>query len=248
MAEGAMFAAGNGRERAQALSKSLRANWHELASYLADLLPDLNVSHFSCVYPALSPAMAAALYPGPLSCLGVEEALMRVAQVTNASWKVHPEGVLSRASGHPDAVSNYYYSDVLVRGQKVSPGRFNGGRRMGSCDWFMNDWASVVREPENDTTLMLEYVLSVPCTCRWLMSLKVFLGQGTPLYPIDLCEFMFAYVWNTTLIDSWSRYTLLRRRLVRAHVYTLLRVSFKICFSMLDLVYYQSYITTIQAR
>ena len=181
MAEGAMFAAGNGRERAQALSKSLRAKWHELASYLADLLPILNISHFQCVVPALSPAMAAALYSGPLSCLGVEEALMRVAQVTNASWNVHPEGVLSRTTGDANTVSNYYHTDVWVRGQKVSPGRFNGGRRTGSCDWFTHDWASVVREFENDTTLMLEYVLSVPCTCRWLVSLKMFLGQGTPV-------------------------------------------------------------------
>ena len=176
-----MFAAGNGRERAQALSKSLRANWHELASYLADLLPILKISHFSCVIPALSPAMA------DVSCLGVEEALMRVAQVTNASGKVHPEGVLSPTTGNPNTVSNYYYNDVWVRGQKVSPGRFNGWRRTGSCDWFTHDWASVVREFENRTPLMLEYVLSVPCTCRWLVSLKMFLGQGTPVYPIDLC-------------------------------------------------------------
>jgi hypothetical protein len=181
MAEGAMFSAGNGRERAQALSKSLRANWHELASYLADLLPILKISHFSCVIPALSPAMA------DVSCLGVEEALMRVAQVTNASGKVHPEGVLSPTTGNPNTVSNYYYNDVWVRGQKVSPGRFNGGRRTGSCDWFTHDWASVVREFENVSTIILEYVLSVPCTCRWLVSLKMFLGQGTPVYPIDLC-------------------------------------------------------------
>ena len=104
---------------------------------------------------------------------------MRVAQVTNASAEAHPEGLLPRPAGDTRSLSDYYYSDVLVRGEKVSPERVNGGRRARSCDWFVHDWANVVHELEKDTTRMLEFVRSVPCTCRWLVSLRVFLGQGT---------------------------------------------------------------------
>ena len=47
-----------------------------------------------------------------------------------------------------------------------------------SCDWYVDDWEQTMAGAQNDVTLQLEYVLSVPCMCRWIVSLRALLSGG----------------------------------------------------------------------
>jgi len=47
-----------------------------------------------------------------------------------------------------------------------------------SCDWYVDDWEQTMAGAQNDVTLQLEYVLSLPCMCRWIVSLRALLSGG----------------------------------------------------------------------